>query len=90
LSGEDRSDVPEEADPGVPRVEQSERSAIRAADVVEEHRVDVEPVHPTGGEHDRDVAESLRPQVIGCAARGHEHEALDLTTDEIGDQLAFA
>ena len=59
-AGEGRADVAEVADPRVAGVEERERAAVGAADVVEQHDVDVEPVDPPGCEHEGHVAEALR------------------------------
>ncbi len=71
-------------------VEQRERAAIRAADIVEQHDVDVEPVDPRV----RRARAALSPrrsraQVIRRPAGGHEHQPLDLPPEEVGDELAL-
>ncbi len=71
-------------------VEERPRSAIRAADVVEQHDIDIEPVDAAGREHERDAAEALGPEVVGGVARRHEDQALDLPSEEVRDELALA
>jgi hypothetical protein len=88
LPGENRSPGAEVCDPAMAFFDHPAGGLVCAADVVDEHGVDVESRHGPGCEDDRNVAKGSGMQVLSMGRIGrYDDEALDPSADEVGYEL---